>query len=49
MENLVTFREMWLLAVDQNSSTQCRQWVAILIGHALAHQWFGNLVTMVLV
>ena len=23
-----------------------RQWVALVIGHEIAHQWFGNLVTM---
>ena len=49
MENwgLVTYRETCLLVDDQNTSTQRRQWVAIVVGHELAHQWFGNLVTMV--
>lgn len=48
MENwgLVTYRETCLLVDDQNTSTQRRQWVAIVVGHELAHQWFGNLVTM---
>ena len=23
-----------------------KQWVAIVVAHELAHQWFGNLVTM---
>ena len=50
MENwgLVTYRETCLLVDDQNTSTQRRQWVAIVVGHELAHQWFGNLVTMVI-
>jgi len=48
MENwgLVTYRETCLLVDDENTSTQRRQWVAIVVGHELAHQWFGNLVTM---
>jgi len=50
MENwgLVTYRETCLLVDDENTSTQRRQWVAIVVGHELAHQWFGNLVTMVM-
>lgn len=50
MENwgLVTYRETCLLVDEQNTSTQRRQWVAVVVGHELAHQWFGNLVTMVL-
>lgn len=49
MENwgLVTYRETCLLVDDENTSTMRRQWVAIVVGHELAHQWFGNLVTMV--
>ena len=49
MENwgLVTFRESYLLVDEENSSTQRRQLNASIIGHELAHQWFGNLVTMV--
>lgn len=47
MENwgLVTYREIALL-VDTNSSVQARQRVAYVVAHELAHQWFGNLVTM---
>ena len=47
MENwgLVTYREIYLL-VDENSTVTSRQEVALVIAHELAHQWFGNLVTM---
>lgn len=47
MENwgLVTYREVYLL-VDENSTVKSRQNVALVIAHELAHQWFGNLVTM---
>ena len=47
MENwgLVTYREVYLL-VDENSSAVSRQQVALVVAHELAHQWFGNLVTM---
>lgn len=48
MENwgAVTYRESALLVDDQNSSASNKQWVALVIAHELAHQWFGNLVTM---
>ncbi|HFV2480354.1 TPA: M1 family metallopeptidase [Streptococcus agalactiae] len=47
MENwgLVTYREVYLL-VDENSSVSSRQQVALVVAHEIAHQWFGNLVTM---
>lgn len=47
MENwgLVTYREVYLL-VDENSTVASRQEVALVVAHELAHQWFGNLVTM---
>ncbi|UJR36798.1 hypothetical protein I4U23_029512 [Adineta vaga] len=48
MENwgLVTYRETYLL-VDVHTSTQkTKQEVALVVAHELAHQWFGNLVTM---
>ncbi len=48
MENwgAVTYRETALLVDEDLSSTQNKQWVALVIAHELAHQWFGNLVTM---
>jgi puromycin-sensitive aminopeptidase len=48
MENwgAITFRETALLVDEEHSSITNKQWVAITISHELAHQWFGNLVTM---
>lgn len=48
MENwgAITFRETALLVDEENSSISNKQWVALVIAHELAHQWFGNLVTM---
>lgn len=48
MENwgLVTYRETTLLVDPKQSSVQAKQRVAEVIAHELAHQWFGNLVTM---
>lgn len=48
MENwgAITYRESALLVDPKNTSTSTRQWVALVIAHELAHQWFGNLVTM---
>ena len=48
MENwgAVTFRETALLVDEEHSSLSNKQWVAIVINHEIAHQWFGNLVTM---
>lgn len=47
MENwgLITYRESAMLA-DNNSAVDTRESVAITITHEIAHQWFGNLVTM---
>ena len=47
MENwgAITFRETALLASD-SSSVASKQRVAEVIAHELAHQWFGDLVTM---
>lgn len=48
MENwgLVTYRETALLVDEKNSSASAKQRVAEVVDHELAHQWFGNLVTM---
>uniref|UniRef100_J3MWV4 Aminopeptidase n=2 Tax=Oryza brachyantha TaxID=4533 RepID=J3MWV4_ORYBR len=48
MENygLVTYREIYLLFDEKSSSAATKQNVAITVAHELAHQWFGNLVTM---
>lgn len=48
MENwgAVTYRESTLLIDENESSLRNKQTVAIVIAHELAHQWFGNLVTM---
>jgi glutamyl aminopeptidase len=40
---LVTFREVTLLYEEGVSSTANKQRVATVIGHELAHMWFGNL------
>lgn len=48
MENwgLVTYRTNALLYDEENSSLAAKQRVASVVAHELAHQWFGNLVTM---
>ncbi|MED6262878.1 Endoplasmic reticulum aminopeptidase 2, partial [Ataeniobius toweri] len=48
MENwgLTTYRETSLLYDPLTSSISDELWVTMVIGHELAHQWFGNLVTM---
>jgi aminopeptidase 2 len=48
MENwgLVTYRETALLFDSENSSAKAKEGVAYTVAHELAHQWFGNLVTM---
>ncbi|WCJ29383.1 aminopeptidase M1 [Euphorbia peplus] len=48
MENygLVTYRETALLFDDKHSAAANKQRVATVVAHELAHQWFGNLVTM---
>lgn len=49
MENwgLITYRETVLLVDEASSSTATKQRVALVVGHEIAHMWFGNLVTMV--
>ena len=49
MENwgLSTYRDTFLFVDEANTCSHRRQLVAAIVGHELAHQWFGNLVTMV--
>ena len=48
MENpgLITFRDSALLVDEGRASARSRYGVASIIAHELAHQWFGDLVTM---
>lgn len=48
MENwgLITYRETSILYDEKETSAVAHQWVAVVVAHELAHQWFGNLVTM---
>lgn len=48
MENwgLVTYRVVDLLLDEKTSSAATKERVAEVVQHELAHQWFGNLVTM---
>lgn len=48
MENwgLVTFRDSTLLHADGLASALAKEQIALVICHEIAHQWFGNLVTM---
>lgn len=48
MENwgLVTFREAYMLVDEANTPADMRETIASVVTHELAHQWFGNLVTM---
>src|SRR5580692_7428048 len=48
MENTgcITFREILLLLDDKHVSIDLKKDVASVIAHEMAHQWFGDLVTM---
>ncbi|WP_163933961.1 M1 family metallopeptidase [Paraferrimonas sp. SM1919] len=48
MENagLITYREDILLVDEANASVAQKSRSSMVIGHELAHQWYGNLVTM---
>ena len=48
MENwgLITYREAFLLVDPDNTSLRMQQIIATVIAHEVAHQWFGDLVTM---
>jgi aminopeptidase N len=48
MENwgLITYRETALLYDELNGAASDAQRVVVVVAHELAHQWFGNLVTM---
>ncbi|PMG27581.1 aminopeptidase [Shewanella sp. 10N.286.52.C2] len=48
MENagLVTYREDILLVDEQTASQNSKKTAVSIIAHELAHQWYGNLVTM---
>ncbi|XP_038060244.1 glutamyl aminopeptidase-like isoform X2 [Patiria miniata] len=43
---LITYREVYLLYSDTESSEANKQRIAEVVAHELAHQWFGNIVTM---
>lgn len=48
MENVgaITFREWYLLLDEKDASVDQRRGFYVVMAHELAHQWFGNLVTM---
>src|SRR3954471_11146656 len=48
MENTaaITYRETLLLVDEKNVSNNLRKTVADVLAHEMAHQWFGDLVTM---
>jgi aminopeptidase N len=48
MENTacITFREVDLMLNSQRASLEAKKRVASVVAHEMAHQWFGDLVTM---
>src|SRR6266568_3255638 len=48
MENFgaITYRETDLLIDEKTASVEAKKQVALVIAHEMAHQWFGDLVTM---
>src|SRR5580658_11118732 len=48
MENTscITFREVLLLLDQKNTAIDLKKTVASVLAHEMAHQWFGDLVTM---
>lgn len=48
MENFgaITYRETALLVDEKDSSINAKKRVAVTVAHEMAHQWFGDMVTM---
>lgn len=48
MENTgcITYREAYLMLDEKHAALETRKFIASVIAHEIAHQWFGDLVTM---
>ena len=48
MENTacITYREAFLMLDEQHAAVETKKFIASVIAHEIAHQWFGDLVTM---